>query len=91
MRPIFVLTSYPDLLLYIYQKAKNMNASFIFTLKQAADQRVKEGQRPGQALMNALYSLNVELYNEIVGTEADCFYRDSVTSVFYQRIAEKTC
>ena len=34
------------------------------------------GQRRGQARMNALCIARPDLYDEITGTAADCFYRD---------------
>jgi hypothetical protein len=36
-----------------------------------------KGQRKGQALMNALFGINQNLYNKINQTEADCFYNDA--------------
>lgn len=32
--------------------------------------------RRGQAYMNALYKVNPDLHDKILGTEADCFYVD---------------
>lgn len=43
-------------------------------------------QRQGQALMNALWRVHPDLYNEIHGTDADCFYDDSKVPAFYKRI-----
>ena len=38
---------------------------------------VHKGLRHGQAYMNALHYINKDLYNQITGTEADCFYDDN--------------
>ena len=32
--------------------------------------------RKGQSLMNALHAIEPDLYNEITGSDADCFYND---------------
>lgn len=39
-------------------------------------------QRNGQALMNALRKIDVDLYAEITGTPADCFYKDVLIPTF---------
>ena len=36
----------------------------------------KRGCRQGQAYMNALNKVNLELYKEITGTDHACFYND---------------
>lgn len=36
-----------------------------------------QGLRPGQSYMNALNDINPDLYVEITGTDADCFYDDN--------------
>lgn len=61
---------------------------YIRVFKSAEDARRKTGSalRRGQSLMNALYDLNPGLYNEITGTEADCFYDDKNVGRFYERI-----
>lgn len=38
---------------------------------------VHKGLRQGQAYMNALHYINKELYEQITGTENDCFYDDN--------------
>lgn len=42
-------------------------------------------QREGQALMNALYFIDAEMYDEIHGTDADCFYSDDKILAFFRR------
>jgi hypothetical protein len=42
--------------------------------------------RRGQALMNALYWLDAEIYNMVHGTEADCFYDDRKIQTFLETI-----
>ena len=44
------------------------------------------GCRLGQSCMNALYEVNKDLYNEITGTEADCFYDDKKIGAFTKRV-----
>ena len=39
-------------------------------------------QRRGQALMNALYAADHELFERIENTEADCFYDDRKIPAF---------
>ncbi|MBC8297835.1 MAG: hypothetical protein H8E55_18845 [Pelagibacterales bacterium] len=34
-------------------------------------------QRAGQAYMNALYRVNVEAYDMVIGTDNDCYYDDN--------------
>ena len=34
------------------------------------------GLREGQSYMNSLYDINPSLYEEVSGTDADCFYVD---------------
>lgn len=43
---------------------------------------LKGDQRNGQALMNALRKIDVELYVKITGTPADCFYQDTLIPAF---------
>ncbi len=42
--------------------------------------------REGQSLMNALGEINMPLYKEITGTDADCFYLDSKIPEFFYKI-----
>lgn len=42
-------------------------------------------QREGQALMNALGTVRLDLYDEIHGTETDCFYDDDLIPNFLRR------
>lgn len=44
--------------------------------------------RKGQNLMNALYELNPDLYKQITGTEADCFYQDKNIPKFWEVVKE---
>ena len=41
-------------------------------------------QREGQAHMNALSRVSPELYEEITGSVADCFYRDDRIPAFLE-------
>lgn len=43
-------------------------------------------QRHGQAMMNALARVSMDLYSIISGTEADCFYQDSKIPAFKEAI-----
>lgn len=43
-------------------------------------------QRRGQAWMNALREVEPELYDDVTGTEADCFYDDRKLAVFKERV-----
>ena len=55
-------------------------------LIQAAYERVQAGyERRGQAICNALYSLNPQVADELRGSEADCFYRDEMILPYVQR------
>jgi len=40
-------------------------------------QKIKAGQKKGQALFNALYETNQKLAKEIVSTELDPFYKSN--------------
>lgn len=44
--------------------------------------------RKGQALMNALFEIDLEKYREITGTEADPFYVDQNISKFWSKLNE---
>lgn len=48
----------------------------------------KRSQRKGQALMNALYMCDEELYTAITGTDADCFYDDKRIPEFTKAVEE---
>lgn len=49
-------------------------------------QTSSEGIRRGQAWMNALAEVDFDLYAEVTGTEADCFYNDNKIDAFKQRV-----
>ena len=44
--------------------------------------------REGQAFMNALSEVNPELYKQITGTEADCFYDDEKIPTFFNKLCD---
>ena len=44
--------------------------------------------RNGQVLMNTLHEMNSKIYDEIAGTEFDCFYDDEKIFATFDRIAE---
>jgi hypothetical protein len=46
----------------------------------------KYKQRAGQAYMNALHTVNNNLYKEITDTDADCFYNDELIINFIRRL-----
>lgn len=48
--------------------------------------RVRDGEREGQAYMNALRSVNKEIYDHISATCADCFYKDSKVHNFIRSL-----
>ena len=53
-------------------------------LEKKADKLRKEGSlRRGQALMSALYYMDGDVYQTIVGTPADCYYLDVMIPAFY--------
>jgi hypothetical protein len=37
----------------------------------------EQGLRVGQSYSNALADVNMDAYNEITGTDVDCFYNDN--------------
>jgi hypothetical protein len=45
--------------------------------------------RYGQALMNVLWQTNRDKYNEITGTEYDCFYLNSIVPKTVQKLKEE--
>lgn len=45
--------------------------------------------RKGQALMNALHHVDPTLYKEITNTDADCFYDDTKTAKFWDKVWAK--
>lgn len=45
-------------------------------------------QREGQAAMNVLYGMNPVLYQRVMTTPLDPFYRDELVSVFYQFLCD---
>lgn len=47
---------------------------------------VEQGERPGQAMMNALADTDPGLYDEVTGSDADCFYDDSRIPAFVRRV-----
>ena len=46
--------------------------------------------RNGQALMNALHALAPQLYTEVSGTKADCFYQDELIPEFLEFLKGKS-
>ncbi len=57
-------------------------------LDKMAEYCSKPELRAGQSLMNAIYDVDLELYNKITGTDADCFYVDSKMSKTWDVIEE---
>ena len=45
--------------------------------------------RVGQCYMIALCEIDSNLYHEIIGTEADCFYDNTRTEQFYEFLNSK--
>lgn len=45
-------------------------------LIRAVTEYAYQGLRVGQSYMNALHKIKPELYKQINGTDADCFYSD---------------
>jgi len=59
---------------------------------EAAAKAYKDGRdyiREGQAIMYAIYSTHPPLYDQIVATNLDCFYRDDKIDQLKQFIEEK--
>ena len=48
--------------------------------------RYKEGERVGEAYMNALSELDAELYDDIKGTSADCYDNDNKVTTFIRSL-----
>ena len=44
------------------------------------------GLREGQSWMNALHKVDLDLYKEVLRTDADCFYLDEKINEFFIRI-----
>ena len=55
-------------------------------LKTRYEKEKKYQQRAGQAYMNALHTVNNNLYKEITDTDADCFYNDDLIINFIHRL-----
>jgi len=47
---------------------------------------INEGQRSGQAYMNALFKVNPKIYNDITNTEFDPFYNDDKVIKFLKKL-----
>ena len=47
-----------------------------------------QGLRVGQSYSNALADVNMKAYNEITGTDADCFYDDKKVVDFIRALNE---
>lgn len=64
------------------------------TLRSKVGRKAKEllakypSFRKGQALMNALYAVDPELYDRVTDTEADCFSDDRNINNFWARIKQ---
>lgn len=64
-----------------------MNSAQIQLFLHTYNEKKQDGhQRDGQALMNALYSVNPDLYQEITGTDADPFYDDNKIEKFWNKV-----
>jgi len=48
----------------------------------------EQGLRNGQSYSNALADVNMKAYNEITGTDDDCFYDDNKVIKFIRRLNE---
>lgn len=48
-----------------------------------------DGQRAGQAYMNALRNVNVDVYNNVASSDADCFYKDDKIVAFIQYLNDE--
>ena len=55
-------------------------------LKTCYEKEKKYQQRAGQAYMNALRTVNNNLYKKITDTDADCFYNDDLIINFIRRL-----
>lgn len=49
---------------------------------------VQSGQRRGQALMNALAVTDFDSYQNVTGTDADCFYNDNLIPNFRKAVLD---
>jgi len=47
---------------------------------------MNRGCRNGQTYMNALSEIDKEVYDDVVGTDADCYYNDSKIKNFLNYI-----
>lgn len=57
--------------------------NIIAQIKSVADQFDKKTMRRGQALMNALFTVDKNLYVKIIETEFDPFYDDKKIESFF--------
>jgi len=48
--------------------------------------RYKQGERPGEAYMNALKDMDYGLWESLAGTSADCFYNDANIKTFIRAL-----
>lgn len=53
------------------------------TLHELAQPYKSKGLREGQSVMNALHTLNYDMYRRIVATDEDPFYDDNLLDKFY--------
>ncbi len=58
-------------------------------LTARAQFHVKHGFRVGQSFMNALFDIDPDSYDEITGTDSDCFYRDDLIPAFFKWLENK--
>ena len=60
---------------------------YVSTIYEAFIACITSGeQRRGQAWMNALWQTDPDLYDEVSGTDADCFYDDHRIDIFKARV-----
>lgn len=64
------------------------NMTVLQQVQMKAKGRPKQ-ERKGQALMNALYEVNKDLYQQITDTDADCFYNDAKIEIFKKWLTHK--
>ena len=67
-----------------------MSYSYSDVVKKAEEYRAKHPQlRAGQALVNALFEFDEDLYHAIKATDADPFYDDKKITNLHMKIVEK--
>jgi len=58
----------------------------LWTLANDQRRETAGGVRMGQALFNALHTVDADLYTKLTATDKDCFYDDKVVDAFLAEV-----